>query len=203
MRLRDSAVIQGEPDLRYREGLKLRPIDHILQRWRIAAARPWISAGARVLDIGCHQGEMFKLLAGHIGQSVGIDPLARPVELSDFRLLAIRFSGQLPFPEASFDVITLLATLEHMEEKDTLAEECRRLLVPLGRTVITVPQPAVEKLLELLVATRLADGMSLEEHHGFDPSETERLFCSHGFVLEHHSFFQLGMNNLFVFRRQR
>ncbi len=153
-----------------------------------------------MLDIGCHQGEMFRLLAGRIGQSVGIDPLARPVKGPDFRLLAMGFSGQLPFPEASFDVITLLATLEHMQEKDALAESSRRLLVPLGRTVITVPQPAVEWLLGLLVATRLADGMSLEEHHGFNPADTERLFCSRGFTLEHHSRFQLGMNNLFVFR---
>jgi SAM-dependent methyltransferase len=107
---------------------------------------------------------------------------------------------QLPFPEASFDVIALLATIEHMQEKDALAEESRRLLVPLGRIVITVPQPAVERLLQLLVATRLADGMSLEDHHGFDPADTERLFCSRGFTLEHHSRFQWGMNNLFVFR---
>ena len=76
-----------------------------------------------MLDIGCHQGEMFRLLAGRIGQSVGIDPLARPVKGPDFRLLAMGFSGQLPFPEASFDVITLLATLEHMQEKDALAEK--------------------------------------------------------------------------------
>ncbi len=156
----------------------------------------------RVLDIGCHQGEMFKQLAGHIGKSVGIDPLARPVDLLDIRLMAIGFSGELPFPDACFEVVTLLATLEHMDSRDDLARECRRVLVPLGRTVLTVPQPAVEKLLELLLVTRMVDGMSLEEHHGFDPLETERLFCSHGFVLEHHSSFQLGMNNLFVFRKE-
>ena len=179
----------------------MRPIDRLLQRWRIAASRRWIPVGARILDIGCHQGEMFRLLPEHIGQSVGIDPLARPVNTPAFRLLAMEFSGPLPFPKASFDVVTLLATLEHIVEKEALAEECHRLLVPLGRAIITVPQPTAEKILELLVAARLVEGMSLEQHHGFNPAETEQLFCSRGFTLEHHSLFQLGVNNLFVFSR--
>jgi len=181
----------------------MQAIDHLLQRWRIAAARPWIPPGARVLDIGCHQGEMFRLLSRHIGRSVGIDPLAQPTATPAFRVLAMEFSGLLPFPGTSFDVVTMLAVLEHIERKEALAEECYRLLVPLGRVIITVPQPKVERILKLLVAARLADGMSLEQHHGFDPAETEELWCSRGFTLEHHSFFQLGMNNLFVFRRQR
>jgi len=180
----------------------VRPIDIVLQRWRIAIARRWIPRGARVLDVGCHQGELFESLGGRLGQSVGIDPLARPAETPTYRLLPTGFSGPLPFPAASFDVITMLAVLEHIEQRQSLADECRRLLVPHGVVIITVPQPTVERILELLLAARLADGMSLEQHHGFDPLETQDLFCSCGFVLEHHSLFQLGLNNLFVFRKR-
>jgi 2-polyprenyl-3-methyl-5-hydroxy-6-metoxy-1,4-benzoquinol methylase len=114
----------------------------------------------------------------------------------------MEFSGVLPFPAAHFDVVTILAVVEHVERREALAEECHRLLVPRGRAIVTVPQQKVERILEFLVAARLADGMSLEQHHGFDPAETRDLFCSRGFDLEHHSFFQLGMNNLFVFRRK-
>jgi len=181
----------------------MRQFDIVLQRWRIAVARRWIPWGARVLDIGCHQGELFESLGGRLGQSVGIDPLARPAETPAYRLLPTEFSGPLPFPAASFDVITMLAVLEHIEQRQPLADECRRLLAPRGRVIITVPQPTAERVLELLLAARLADGMSLEQHRGFDPRETTGLFCSRGFLLEHHSLFQLGVNNLFVFRKSR
>ena len=48
----------------------------------------------------------------------------------------------------------------------------------------------------------LADGMSLDEHHGFDPSTTAYIFDHHGFALEYRRKFQIGLNHLFVFRKQ-
>src|SRR5262249_42118589 len=83
--------------------------------------------------------------------------------------------------------------------KEPLARECRRLLRPGGRVIVTVPAPLVDRIIALLCRLRLADGMSLEEHHGFDPSATPAVFERHGFDLEHRSRFQLGLNFLFVF----
>ncbi|HZY86248.1 MAG TPA: class I SAM-dependent methyltransferase [Gemmataceae bacterium] len=180
----------------------MRYVDRMGQRWRARKAQKWVPDGARVLDVGCHQGEFLRDLEGRIGPSVGIDPVAVPAEGRQFRLLAEPFREPLPFEGSSFDAVVMLATLEHIQDKEPLARECRRLLVPGGRIIISVPQPFVDKICAALVFLRLADGMCLDEHHGFDPAETVDLFTRHGFALEHHSRYQLGCNNLFVFHRK-
>ena len=179
----------------------MRWSDRLLQRWRIHTAQRWIPDGAAVLDIGCYQGELFQVLATRLGSGIGIDPLARELTTPAYRLLPLSFSEPLPFPDQSFDAVVLLATLEHMSDKDPLARECRRLLRPNGRVIITVPSPLVDVIVETMVKLRLADGMSLEQHHGFKPQETVPLFASNGFDLERQTRFQLGLNYLFVFKR--
>ncbi len=54
----------------------------------------------------------------------------------------------------------------------------------------------------LLKRLRLIDGMSLEEHHGYDVGETTAIFGEPDFRLVRHRKFQLGLNNLFIFERK-
>jgi SAM-dependent methyltransferase len=179
----------------------MRLLDRLLQRWRGWVARPWVCRGARVLDIGCHQGEFLKGLRGRIGPSIGMDPLATAGEEPPCRLLSELFRPPAPFGDASFDVVVLLATLEHIPDKQALAQESSRLLGLGGRLIVTVPSLRVDSIVRLLRRLYLADGMSLEEHHGFDPRLTPKVFQSFGFMLEHSRRFQLGLNHLFVFRK--
>lgn len=179
----------------------MKAVDRFLQSWRERKVRTWLKPGARVLDVGCHQGEFLERLGSAIRDSVGLDPLARPRETATFALRAVPFAEPLDFPAARFDAIVLLATLEHIRDKAPLAREARRLLAPGGRLIITVPSPRVDDIVHTLVRVGLADGMSLEEHHGFKPEHTEPIFCGAGLELEHHTTFQLGLNHLFVFRQ--
>ncbi len=179
----------------------MRSLDSLLQWWRGRKARRWIPVGAKVLDIGCHQGEFLHSLGKRIGPSVGFDPLAPPTEGPLYSLKPELFRTPAPFPDASFDVVVLLATLEHIRDKEPLAKECYRLLHSGGRVIITVPSPRVDTIVAVLCRLHLADGMSLDEHHGFDPSDTPGLFVRQGFTLEHSRRFQLGLNYLFVFRK--
>ena len=179
----------------------MRCIDRLLQKWRARMARPWIRDGAHVLDIGCHQGEFLRSLGDRIGPSVGLDPLATPATHKRYRLVAETFRAPAPFPDTSFDVVVMLATLEHIVDKDPLARECWRLLRPGGRVIITVPSGFVDVIVHLLCKVRLADGMSLDEHHGYDPRLTPEVFGKHGFLLERWRRFQLGLNHLFVLQK--
>jgi SAM-dependent methyltransferase len=179
------------------------PIDRMLQWWRISKARPYITPGSRVLDIGCADGELFKRTPG-IKDGIGVDPdlPQTSIRFPNAVLLKGLFPHVLP-DEQPFDVITLLAVLEHVpqERQRLLAEQCAHYLKPSGHLIITVPSPSVDSILSVLRFLRLIHGMALEQHYGFDPRETPNLFGVGGMELVKASRFQLELNNLFVFKK--
>lgn len=175
-------------------------IDRLGQRLRIRKARPFIDPGSRVLDIGCADGMLFRLLDGTITEGVGVDPDAP--ESWDHRFTFIRDTFPTDLEgRGEFDVVVALAMLEHvpMEQQDKLAAACFRLLRPRGRMVITVPAPAVDPIIHVTQFLRLIDGMATEQHYGFRPALTAPLFERAGFRLVTRQHFQLALNNLFVF----
>jgi SAM-dependent methyltransferase len=183
----------------------MKKLDLYLQQVRFAKARKFIRKGDRVLDIGAHEGLMFDRFAGFIGESTGIEPkLREPVVRAHYRLLPGYFPAACP-PGERYDVITMLAVLEHIppDGQQRLGQDCLDHLNPGGRIVITVPSPRVDKILHVLFRLRLidADEMHLEEHYGFDTRQTFTIFGVPGLRLLHHSTFQFGLNNLFVFEK--
>jgi ubiquinone/menaquinone biosynthesis C-methylase UbiE len=181
----------------------VKTLDRILQLWRIAKTRPYISKSARVLDVGCADGALFRQLKSNIGEVVGIDPdLDRSMEMNQCKLISGCFPQDL-LEDGPFDAITMLAVLEHIpsEQQPRWATECMRLLRPGGYLVITTPSPFVDSILTVLKFLRLIDGMSLEQHYGFDPHCVPSVFSVGNMELVKAKKFQLGFNNLFVFQK--
>jgi len=180
----------------------MKALDRLLQSWRIAKIRPFLNSGARVLDIGCADGALQRQ-APVLGEYIGIDPaIDRTLHTDGGTLIKGTFPDDLPDKRA-FDAITMLAVLEHIpaEAQAPLADACRRFLRPGGLALITVPSPWVDSVLAVLKFLRVIDGMSLEEHYGFDVRQVPACFAAPAFQLVKHRRFQLGLNNLFVFRR--
>jgi SAM-dependent methyltransferase len=183
----------------------VRAADRLLQRWRISKAAAHLPPAARVLDVGCFDGCLFRQLGTRVAGGVGIDPELpdRPDAPDGTRLVRGRFPDDLPPDTVAFDAITMLAVVEHVpaEVQRQWATACEQRLRPGGRLVITTPAPAVDRLLDVMRAMRIVDGMSLDEHYGFDPRLVPERFATPGLQMVRTERFQLGLNHLFVFER--
>ena len=177
-------------------------LDRYLQKWRIRKARRELRAGARVLDIGTHDGTLFSLTGA---RGVGIDPeLAEGTSIPGVTLVKGLFPEDLPtLPNESFDAVTALAVIEHVPESElpVWAETIARLVVPNGLLVITVPAPTVDRILHVLIRLHLAAGMEAHQHHGFQVSNLDHIFTAPLWQRAKHRTFQLGLNHLYVFER--
>ncbi len=179
----------------------MRTLDRWLQRWRAAKALPFIREGDRLLDIGCYDRVLMERAAGRVASALGVDPLIEAGQRGRLRWQRGTFPQEVDFEAGAFDCITMLAVLEHVPRPSELAAACERVLAPGGRVVLTVPHPFVDTLLDVLIRSGLADGMSEEEHHGFDVRSTGSLFEAAGLRLVSVRSFQLGLNRLFVFEK--
>lgn len=179
----------------------MRAVDRWLQSWRIAKVLPWIRPGDRLLDVGCYDRVLLRRVSQRIALGVGVDPLTEPGRSGNLRWVRGVFPGDVGFEPGGFDCVTALAVLEHLADPAAFAAACAEVLAPGGRVALTVPHPRVDGILDALIRLGLADGMSEEEHHGFDVAETIPVFEGAGFRLRHRAGFQLGLNTLFVFER--
>lgn len=178
-------------------------IDRTLQSWRMRKTLRHVGSNVRVIDVGAHEGELFERLGGRLKAGFGIEPLLRSELQRNGYVLVPGFFPAVKPPDTNWDAITMLAVLEHVPRsaQSALAQACHDLLRTGGRVIITVPSQAVDQVLSVLKFLRLIDGMSLEEHFGFEPAETLRVFTKPRFKLAHHERFQLGLNHLYVFEK--
>ena len=91
----------------------------------------------RALDLGCGTGRLTRALVQR-GTTIGVDsssamlPQARQKSLS---VLAQADAFDLAFADASFDVVTALRVVFHIEDMESLFSEIARILTPWGVVV--------------------------------------------------------------------
>ncbi len=157
-----------------------------------------------MLDIGCSDGALFRVLKDRIASGVGVDTAPVPGAYGAFRFIQGYAPEALPAGDR-YDAITLLAVLEHipLDAQRQLASACAGLLKPGGRVICTVPSPKVDALIHFGQRIKVLEGMAEHEHYGFEPGDTPRLFIDQGLTMRRRQRFQLGLNNLFVFATTR
>ncbi len=94
----------------------------------------------RVLDVGCGAGNMAHHLR-HYGTYVGVDINSRPLRVARERNLTVAqgSADTLPYADASFDIVALLDTVEHVPNETGVFAEAYRVLKPGGKLLVTVP----------------------------------------------------------------
>ena len=102
---------------------------------------PSRGAPKRVLDIGCGTGAMLQEL-GRYGTVDGVDADAEAVRFCRERGIerVRRLTSQtLPWEPESFDLVTALDVIEHIDDDRAVLAEVERVLRPGGTLLLTVP----------------------------------------------------------------
>ena len=96
---------------------------------------------SRVLDVGCGTGTMLTYLARY-GEAEGIDMDAEAIQYCRERGLARvtqAKADRLPFAEDTFELVTALDVIEHIDDDRAALNEALRVLRPGGSLLISVP----------------------------------------------------------------
>jgi 2-polyprenyl-3-methyl-5-hydroxy-6-metoxy-1,4-benzoquinol methylase len=109
--------------------------------------------GGELLDVGCGQGQLWPYVRRRFASYTGVDVVRYDGFPAEGRfVLADADAGSVPLPDASFDVVAAVETIEHLDGPRRFARELSRLVRPGGWLVITTPnQLSLHSLLSLLL----------------------------------------------------
>jgi SAM-dependent methyltransferase len=97
--------------------------------------------GHRILDVGCGTGANLEMLS-EFGEAEGIDVSKEALTFCRERGLRNVREGEaehLPYPDNSFDLVTGLDVVEHLDHDLAGLKEMHRVLRPHGRALLFVP----------------------------------------------------------------
>jgi len=94
----------------------------------------------KILDVGCGTGANLEMLA-QFGASEGVDVSDDALEFCKAKGLKVHkgLAESLPFEDESFDVVTALDVVEHLDDDVSGLKEMHRVLKTGGKTLIFVP----------------------------------------------------------------
>jgi SAM-dependent methyltransferase len=151
-------------------------LEGYLARRRVARANALVPGElrkGRVLDIGCGFFPYFLTktdFSEKYGLDKGIDRELREDlrKRHDLALIDVDLecSGRIPFAADFFDVVTMLAVLEHIEPRRVLriVQEVERVLKPGGVFILTTPPKWTKGLLRYLARINMVSRVEIDEH---------------------------------------
>ncbi len=123
---------------------------------RLLAERLNLGSARDVLDVGCGKGHFTRVverMAPH-ARITGLDPEPQWIEASQAALPHLTFVRgdveALPFPDASFDVVTCQTVLMHLPDVPAALREIWRVLRPGGRVLTMEPNNLATNLARLV-----------------------------------------------------
>ena len=127
----------------FTEGADPEYVEQILP---LAAAE--LEGFERVLDLGCGDGQISRLLAGQGAEVVGADPTWNQIRVAHERGGGAAYirsgAAELPFGDASFDAVVACLVFEHIDDVDGAIAEVARVLRPGGQFSFFLNHPLLQ-----------------------------------------------------------
>jgi len=172
--------------------------DLALAYQRVAQALP---ADAQALDIGCGAGHLSFTLAPLLGRMVAFDPSASMLDTvarhaAEHGLPQIEtcqgLAEQLPFPNASFQLVATRYSAHHWLQLETALKEMRRVLQPGGWLLLIDVEGHANALVDTHLQTLelLRDRSHVRNHSA---QAWTRLLADSGFTLHEHQHWPLHL----------
>lgn len=162
----------------------------------------------RVLDIGAHDNTLVSLYrreAARLCVDGGDAEGSTGIDVIDWGggCTIVPSSATLPFPDASFDTVAIIASLNHIPEREGTLREARRVLRPGGRIVLTMIGRMIGTVGHALwwYSEEKHRETDAEELMGMAPVEIVQLLEEAGFHLTERQRFAYGLNTIFVAER--
>lgn len=144
--------------------------------------------GLRVADLGCGAAPGLRYFAARGVDAVGLDIApaglrAARALLPGSRLVCADLAAGLPLRSASLDLVILREVIEHVANVPLLLAECRRVLRPGGRLVLTTPNRWDARRPVYHLTGRIWSGDADPTHVSlFDPPGLRRALAAAGFA---------------------
>ena len=144
------------PHLRWNQEIWGETIQKQLAQHNPARPIRWLDAGCgwRLLgkDLEALEGELVRRAGLVVGLDLDFAHLRKHLNISRRACASL---GALPFPDASFDLITCNMVLEHLPEPVPVFQEMARVLAPGGRIMVHTPNTRNYLVFANLVAKRV------------------------------------------------
>ena len=145
-------------------------LEPLLARLRARKANqliPWRLREGRILDIGCGSFPYF-LSHTYFKEKYAIEKFPAGKQDLDihWRVLDLNEAPKIPYEGSNFDVITMLAVVEHLNPDSlvSLLRDAYRVLRPGGLLVMTTPASWSDRLLHWMARFNLVSKEEIDEH---------------------------------------
>lgn len=179
---------KGFNEERYKEEFKIGDFE----RPRIEKIIDMLPMDKRILDIGCYDGTISQLIKEKNNVVIGLDMSMNALNMAKKKGIECVSANaeNLPFKDASFDVIVASEIIEHIFDTGGFLDEINRILKLNGELILTTPNLA-------LLDNRLRLLLGLQPHYCeteldgnaghircFTKKSLKSLIEKHGFVVE-------------------
>lgn len=100
----------------------------------------------KILDVGCNDGFIGEIFLKRNNQVYGFDIVKKNLAKAGKKGIKVKYfkigSGPFPYAPNFFDIVILGDVIEHIFDTDQLLRECKRVLKPKGKLLLSTPNVA-------------------------------------------------------------